>query len=216
MDSQKDVYPNVTLAMFANRSRVGGALLRSSSNLNTLDKCPPATAHLLSRQILFTQTSNILSIYLGTAAHSKKISQRRRRPIPRAMAFPSLAGLLPRRSLLLYAAAWTAVATTAVAVAACAPELAFVWAVGPGTPLSRACGDGTSVGLPLDGPPWDVVCLQAGMFSRAPPDIIVPLVFAMVVVAGAVWFTTAIGVWEDDDGDDGGESLAAATMDLLV
>jgi hypothetical protein len=133
------------------------------------------------------------------------------------MAFPSLTGLLPRRSLLIYAATWTAVATAAVAVAAFAPELAFVWAVRPGTPLSKACagsGDGTSVGLPLDGPPWDVVCLPAGMFGRAPVDIIVPLVFATVVVAGAIWFTTAVGVWEDDDDDDDGE-MAEATMEFV-
>jgi hypothetical protein len=126
------------------------------------------------------------------------------------MAFPSLAGLLPRRSLLLYAATWTAVAVTAVAVAAFAPELAFVWAVGPGTPLARACSGGARVGLPLDGPPWDVVCLPAGAFGRAPPDVIVPLVFAVVVVAGAVWFTTAVGVWEDDDGE-----TAAANMEFV-
>jgi hypothetical protein len=133
------------------------------------------------------------------------------------MAFPSLTGLLPRRSLLIYAATWTAVATAAVAVAAFAPELAFVWAVRTGTPLSKACAgssDGTSVGLPLDGPPWDVVCLPAGMFGRAPVDIIVPLVFATVVVAGAIWFTTAVGVWEDDDDDDDGE-MAEATMEFV-
>ena len=130
------------------------------------------------------------------------------------MAFPfpslSLAGLLARRALLLYAAAWTAVATTAVAVAAFAPELAFVWAVGPGAPLSRACpgtttgGDGGTftVGLPLDGPPWDAVCVPADMFGRAKPDVIVPLVFAVVVVTGAVWFTTAVGVWEDEHDDE--------------
>ncbi|XP_062187133.1 uncharacterized protein LOC133890642 [Phragmites australis] len=118
------------------------------------------------------------------------------------MAFPTIAGLLARRSLLLYAAMWTAVATTAVAVAAFAPETAFVWAVAPGAPLSRACpegGDATSVGLPLDGPPWDVVCMPAGMFGPAAPDVVVPLVFAVVVVAGAVWFTTAVGVWEEDN-----------------
>ena len=117
-----------------------------------------------------------------------------------AFPFPSLAGLLARRALLAYAATWAAVAVTAVAVAAFAPELAFVWAVGPGTPLSRACqdDDGFSVGLPLDGPPWDVVCVPAGMFGRARPDVVVPLVFAVVVVTGAVWFTTAVGVWEDD------------------
>jgi hypothetical protein len=125
-------------------------------------------------------------------------------PIP--FSFPSLAGLLARRALLAYAATWTAVAVTAVAVAAFAPELAFVWAVGPGTQLSRACqqsgGGGFSVGLPLDGPPWDVVCVPAGMFGRAKPDVVVPLVFAVVVVTGAVWFTTAVGVWEDDDDHD--------------
>ncbi|KAG2595625.1 uncharacterized protein LOC120705972 [Panicum virgatum] len=117
-----------------------------------------------------------------------------------AFPFPSLAGLLARRALLAYAATWAAVAATAVAVAAFAPELAFVWAVGPGTPLSRACqgDDGFSVGLPLDGPPWDVVCVPAGMFGQAGPDVVVPLVFAVVVVTGAVWFTTAVGVWEDD------------------
>ncbi|EES00314.1 hypothetical protein BDA96_03G074000 [Sorghum bicolor] len=132
------------------------------------------------------------------------------------MAFPSLslslAGLLARRALLLYAAAWTAVATTAVAVAAFAPELAFVWAVGPWAPLSRACPAGTTtggddsvaftVGLPLDGPPWDAVCVPAGMLGRAKPDVIVPLVFAVVVVTGAVWFTTAVGVWEDEHDDE--------------
>ncbi|KAJ1282580.1 hypothetical protein BS78_03G063300 [Paspalum vaginatum] len=132
-----------------------------------------------------------------------------------AFPFPSLAGLLPRRALLLYAAAWTAVATTAVAVAAFAPELAFVWAIGPATPLSQACpegGGGLSVGLPLDGPPWDVVCVPAGMFGRAKPDVVVPLVFAAVVVTGAVWFTTAVGVWEDDDYDD--ESAAASMLQV--
>jgi len=119
--------------------------------------------------------------------------------------FPSLAGLLARRALLAYAATWTAVAVTAVAVAAFAPELAFVWAVGPGTPLSRACqggGEGFGVGLPLDGPPWDVVCVPAGMFGRVRPDVVVPLVFAVVVVTGAVWFTTAVGVWEDNHDEE--------------
>jgi hypothetical protein len=38
-----------------------GRGLRSSSNLNALDKVPP-TGHLLSRQILFTQTSNAVYI----------------------------------------------------------------------------------------------------------------------------------------------------------
>nr|CAD1828715.1 unnamed protein product [Ananas comosus var. bracteatus] len=66
--------------------------------------------------------------------------------------------LLSRHALLLYAATWTAVVTGAVALAAFTPELAFVWAVSPSSPLSQACeglgpmGLVGSVGLPLDGP----------------------------------------------------------------
>jgi hypothetical protein len=126
-----------------------------------------------------------------------------------ASTFPSLDGLQARHTMLLYAATWTAVAAMSVAVAALAPELAYVWAVAPGAPLTKACPgsgfNGGSIGLPLDGPPWDGVCVPAGMFGRTVPDIVVPLVFAVVVVASAVGFTTAVGVWEDDDeeGNDG-------------
>jgi hypothetical protein len=126
-----------------------------------------------------------------------------------ASTFPLLDGLQARHTMLLYAATWTAVAAMSVAVAALAPELAYVWAVAPGAPLTKACPgsgfNGGSIGLPLDGPPWDGVCVPAGMFGRTVPDIVVPLVFAVVVVASAVGFTTAVGVWEDDDeeGNDG-------------
>lgn len=119
--------------------------------------------------------------------------------------FPSLAGLLTHRPLLLYAATWSAVAAMSVAVAALAPELAYVWGVAPGAPLTKACPDGNfaggSIGLPLDGPPWDAVCVPAGLFGRTVPDVVVPLVFAVVVVAGATAFTAAVGVWEDDEDD---------------
>ncbi|KQK02744.1 uncharacterized protein LOC100823244 [Brachypodium distachyon] len=122
-----------------------------------------------------------------------------------ASPFPSLASLLAPRPVLLYAATWTAVATMAVAVAAFAPELAFVWGVAPGAPLTAACpmdDGGGSIGLPLDGPPWDAVCVPAALFGRAIPDVLVPLVFAITVVASALGFTTAVGVWEEDDEDD--------------
>ena len=121
--------------------------------------------------------------------------------------FPSLDGLLARRQVVLYAATWTAVAGMSVAVAALAPELAYVWAVAPGAPLTRACPgsgfNGGRIGLPLDGPPLDAVCVPAGMFGRTVPDVVVPLVFAVVVVGSAVGFTTAVGVWEDDEEEDG-------------
>ncbi|KAF0918277.1 hypothetical protein E2562_023357 [Oryza meyeriana var. granulata] len=124
------------------------------------------------------------------------------------MAFPSLSGLLARHPLLFYAATWTAVATAAVSVAAFAPELAFVWAVTPGagaTPLATtACPVG--IALPLDGPPWDAVCVPAAVFGRVTLDVLVPLVFAGAVVSSALWFTKAVGVWEDGDDDDSEEA----------
>ncbi|OAY72150.1 hypothetical protein ACMD2_02289 [Ananas comosus] len=113
--------------------------------------------------------------------------------------------LLSRHALLLYAATWTAVVTGAVALAAFTPELAFVWAVSPSSPLSQAC-DGLgpmglvgSVGLPLDGPPWEMVCVPAHLFDRSNVDIFIPPLFAVVVVTVAVCFTRAIGIWEEDE-----------------
>uniref|UniRef100_A0A0D9UWS7 Uncharacterized protein n=1 Tax=Leersia perrieri TaxID=77586 RepID=A0A0D9UWS7_9ORYZ len=126
------------------------------------------------------------------------------------MAFFS--GLLARHPVLVYGATWTAVATAAVSVAAFAPELAFVWAVTPGagagvltTAATAECQPGSIV-LPLDGPPWDAACVPAAMFGRVAADVAVPLVFAAAVVSAALWFTKAVGVWEDDDdssGEDG-------------
>ncbi|XP_040376201.1 uncharacterized protein LOC121053432 [Oryza brachyantha] len=127
------------------------------------------------------------------------------------MVFPSLSGLLARHPVLFYAGTWTAVATAAVSVAAFAPELAFVWAVTPGagapqllaaasTSTASACQGG--IVLPLDGPPWDAACVPAALFGRVTLDVVVPLVFAGAVVSTALWFTKAVGVWEDDDGSE--------------
>uniref|UniRef100_A0A0E0JE47 Uncharacterized protein n=1 Tax=Oryza punctata TaxID=4537 RepID=A0A0E0JE47_ORYPU len=126
------------------------------------------------------------------------------------MAFPSLSGLLARHPLLSYAATWTAIATAAVSVAAFSPELAFVWAVTPSagagaaplassTAASAGCPGG--IVLPLDGPPWDAACVPAALFGRVTLDVLLPPVFAAAVVSTALWFTKAVGVWEDDEDD---------------
>ncbi|KAL5221510.1 hypothetical protein ABZP36_026223 [Zizania latifolia] len=69
------------------------------------------------------------------------------------MAFPSLSGLVARHPAMFYAATWTAVATAAVSVAAFVPELAFIWAVTPGTPLATACRSTGRPGTPCACPP---------------------------------------------------------------
>ncbi|KAG8046069.1 hypothetical protein GUJ93_ZPchr0008g12018 [Zizania palustris] len=128
------------------------------------------------------------------------------------MVFLSLSGLLARHPAMFYAATWTAVATAAVSVAAFVPELAFIWAVTPGTPLATACSPGGAVGLPLDGPPWDAVCVPAALFGRATLDVAVPLVFASAVVSSALWFTEAVGVWEEEEDADDADDGEGATM----
>ncbi|MQL74763.1 hypothetical protein Taro_007105 [Colocasia esculenta] len=123
-----------------------------------------------------------------------------------AFPFPSWEMLRERRPLLLYAAAWTALLTAAVAVASSLPEVAFVWAVSPSSSFSRACGDaaGGLVRVPLD-VPGEVLCLPALLFGRSKLDLLVPPVFAAVVVTASALLVRAVGLWEEEEDDDDGE-----------
>ncbi|KAG6386349.1 hypothetical protein SASPL_155247 [Salvia splendens] len=97
--------------------------------------------------------------------------------------------------LMFYAVAWTAVLTATVAVASFTPEWAFVSAI---SPLSPPClGDGL-VRLPLDIPPEDF-CLASRLFRRSEIDMLVPPLFAAVIVAGSAFAVRALGLWEGDD-----------------
>ncbi|XP_030449795.1 uncharacterized protein LOC115672167 [Syzygium oleosum] len=108
------------------------------------------------------------------------------------------------RPLLLYAAAWTALLTATVAVASFSPELAFVSAVSPSSAFTRECGGGGGpspddvVRVPVD-LPGEVVCLPAHLFSRSRADLVVPPVFAAVVVAGSALVVRALALGEEDD-----------------
>ena len=52
--------------------------------------------------------------------------------------------------------------------------------------------------------------MSAGLFGRIVPDVLVPLVLAVVVVASAV------SVWEDDDEDENAEVGSLLVMERLV
>ncbi|KAL1565925.1 hypothetical protein AAHA92_01599 [Salvia divinorum] len=101
----------------------------------------------------------------------------------------------PACTLMLYAAAWTAVLTAAVAVASFTPEWAFVSAISPLSPPCRGAG---LVRLPLDIPPEDF-CLASRLFRRSGIDMLVPPLFAAVIVAGSACAVRALGLWETDD-----------------
>lgn len=109
----------------------------------------------------------------------------------------------PRWPLLVYAATWTTLLTVTVAVASFSPELAFVSVI-TSTPssnsnsfFSRGCQNEESVRVPLD-LPVEVVCLPAPMFRRSKMDILVPPLFAAVIVAFSAFVVRALALWEVD------------------
>ncbi|KAK3445270.1 uncharacterized protein LOC104436464 [Eucalyptus grandis] len=109
--------------------------------------------------------------------------------------------ILSRRPLLLYAAAWTALLTATVAVASFSPEVAFVSAISSSSAFTRECGGPNPedvVRVPVD-LPGEVVCLPAHLFSRSRVDLLVPPVFAAVVVAGSAFVVRALALGEVDD-----------------
>ncbi|GFY93263.1 hypothetical protein Acr_08g0016590 [Actinidia rufa] len=99
---------------------------------------------------------------------------------------------------LLYAATWTTILTMTVAVASLSPEIAFVSAISPASAFSRRCGAADSVRVPIDSPA-EIFCFPAHMFRRSKLDLMVPPVFAAVIVAGSACAVRALGLWEADE-----------------
>ncbi|KAI8560478.1 hypothetical protein RHMOL_Rhmol04G0259000 [Rhododendron molle] len=116
--------------------------------------------------------------------------------------FPTFNSMFRRlnlwRPLFLSAATWTTILTLTVAVASFVPEAAFVSAIAPTSAFSGACEAGDSVRVPMD-VPTEVFCLPAHMFRRSKMDLLVPPVFAAVVVAGSACVVRALGLWEVDE-----------------
>ncbi|KAI9153952.1 hypothetical protein LWI28_018961 [Acer negundo] len=106
--------------------------------------------------------------------------------------------LTSRWPLFFYAATWTILLTLMVAVASFWPELAFVWGISPSSSFSRECDTEASVRVPLD-VPGEILCLPAHIFKRSKIDLIIPPVFAAVVVAGSAWVVRALGLFESDE-----------------
>ncbi|KAL3536380.1 hypothetical protein ACH5RR_004841 [Cinchona calisaya] len=116
--------------------------------------------------------------------------------------------LSPRGPLLLYAATWTTILTIIVAVASFSPELAFVSAITPSSSFSEACdrghnngGSTMTVRVPLD-IPGEVFCLPSQLFKRSKMDLLVPPVFAAVIVVSSAYVVKALALWEMDDPQD--------------
>lgn len=93
----------------------------------------------------------------------------------------------------MYAAVWTALLTVTVAVAAMTPETVFIWAITPSSSFSTACNSDSSLRIPLD-LPSDVVCLPAKLFQRSKIDLLVPPLFAALIVATSACLVRTFGL----------------------
>ncbi|TKY62257.1 hypothetical protein E2542_SST12113 [Spatholobus suberectus] len=99
--------------------------------------------------------------------------------------------------MLTYAATWITVLTLTVAVASFSPQVAFVSAISPSSSFSQKCKTSGSIRMPLD-VPGDILCFPAHMFMKTKIDLIVPPVFAAVIVAASACVVRAVGLWEHD------------------
>lgn len=103
-----------------------------------------------------------------------------------------------RWQFILYVVTWTVLIIVTVALAALSPELAFIWAVSPSSAFMQACGAGT-VRLPMDGSPNLAMCLPSVLFDRSNIDVVVPPLFAVLVVMSSALVVGAIELWEVEE-----------------
>ncbi|KAK7355649.1 hypothetical protein VNO80_14909 [Phaseolus coccineus] len=92
--------------------------------------------------------------------------------------------------LLMYALSWVTVMTFTVAVASLSTEVAFVSAIAS----SHTCktNDGTLVRVPLEETP----CFPVRLLTNTSIDVIVPPIFAALIVAASACVVRALGLWE--------------------
>ncbi|KMT11071.1 hypothetical protein BVRB_5g111590 [Beta vulgaris subsp. vulgaris] len=93
----------------------------------------------------------------------------------------------------MYAGVWTALLTVTVALAALAPETAFIWAISPSSSFSTTCNSDSSLRVPVD-LPSETVCLPAKFFQRSKIDLLVPPIFAALVVASSACVVRTLGL----------------------
>lgn len=109
-----------------------------------------------------------------------------------------------RIPIFVYGATWTLFLTMTVAIISLAPEFAFVSAIFPSSSssssveFSRRCGSYAAVLVPLD-LPTEVLCLPANLFRRSKMDLVVPPVFAAIVVALSAVVVRTMGLWEAEE-----------------
>ncbi|KAJ8444823.1 hypothetical protein Cgig2_034058 [Carnegiea gigantea] len=107
-----------------------------------------------------------------------------------------------RRPLLLYAGVWTALLTATVGVAALSPEVAFIWTISPTSSVLTACGPNHRLFVRVPAElPSEVMCLPAKLFQLSAMDVLVPPIFAALVVGINMYANVCCDAMKDDADD---------------
>lgn len=112
---------------------------------------------------------------------------------PRASMFLWLSNFIRSWPLLIYAATWIMVMTFTVAVASLSTEVAFVSAISS-SEKCKSDGSLVRVRVPLEETP----CFPAHLFTKSHIDVIVPPIFAALIVVASACVVTVVGLWEHD------------------
>ncbi|XP_074290567.1 uncharacterized protein LOC141617281 [Silene latifolia] len=100
------------------------------------------------------------------------------------------------RPSFYYALTWTTLLVVVVAVASFSPELAFLSTVSLSSTYSRSCGVHGLVRLPLD-IPGERLCFPAYMMKRSSLDILIPTMFAALIVTSSALLLRSLGLWHN-------------------
>ncbi|CAJ1968338.1 unnamed protein product [Sphenostylis stenocarpa] len=99
--------------------------------------------------------------------------------------------------LLMYAVIWVAAMTFTVAVASLSTEVAFVSAISSSHRCTSNGGSSVRVRVPLEETP----CFPAHLFTKSSIDVVVPPIFAALIVAASACVVRAVGLWERETTD---------------
>jgi len=96
--------------------------------------------------------------------------------------------------ILTYATTWIALLTLTVAVASIAPQVTFVSAISPSSSFSQKCRNDGFIRMPLD-VPGEILCFPSHLFVKSKLDLIVPPIFAALIVAASTCVVRAVGLF---------------------
>ncbi|XP_058749293.1 uncharacterized protein LOC131622285 [Vicia villosa] len=99
--------------------------------------------------------------------------------------------------ILTYATTWVTLLTITVAVASISPQVTFVSAISHSSLFSQKCENDGFLRMPLD-VPGEILCFPSHLFVKSKIDLIIPPIFAALIVAASTFVVRAVGLFEGE------------------